>query len=94
MFVSASNFLGVVLIGLGVDQPVDVLGVIPRSVFAVFAELDRKALERAGVKPLQEALYDELGAEVETRDLPNDLGLQILLDCRHTRVRPKESPGI
>ena len=52
----------VVLVGLGVDQPVDVLGIVARRVAAMLGELDREAVERAGVQPLQKALHDELGA--------------------------------
>ena len=54
------ELLDVVLVGLGVDQPVDVLGIVAGRVLAMLAELDREAVERAGVQPLQETLDDEL----------------------------------
>ena len=47
------ELLDVVLVGLGEDQPVDVLGVVAVRVAAVLAELDREAVKRAGVQPLQ-----------------------------------------
>ena len=56
------ELLDVILVGLGVDQPVDVLRIVAGRVFAVFAELDREAVERAGVQPVQKALHDELRA--------------------------------
>ena len=49
----------------------------------MLAELDRKAVERAGVQALQKALDDELRAQIEPRNLANDFRLQILLDGRH-----------
>ena len=74
------KLLHIVLVGLGVDQPVDVLRVVARGVLAVLAELDREALVGTGMEPLQEALDDELGAEIEPGDLPHHLGLQVFLD--------------
>ena len=59
------ELLDVVLVGLGVDVPVEVLEVVAGDVLAVLGELDREALERAGVQAGQEALDDELGPQVE-----------------------------
>ena len=56
------EFLHVILVGLGVDQPVDVLGIVAGRIFAVLAELHRKAVERAGVQAVQKPLDDELRA--------------------------------
>ena len=77
------ELLDVVLVGLGVDQPVDVLRIVAGRVLAMLAELDRKAVKRAGVQALQEALDDELGAQIEPGNLPDHLGLQILLNGGH-----------
>ncbi|MEX0937076.1 MAG: hypothetical protein WDZ59_04390 [Pirellulales bacterium] len=49
----------------------------------MLAELDGKPMKRAGVQPLQETLNDELRAQVEPSDLPDDLGLEILFDGRN-----------
>jgi hypothetical protein len=77
------EFLDVVLVGLGVDKPVDVLRIISGGILAMLAELDRKALVGAGMETLKKPADDELGAEIESGDLPHDLGLQIFLDCPH-----------
>jgi hypothetical protein len=63
------------------------------GVFAVLAELDGEAVERAGVEALEEALHDELGAQVEPRDLADDLGLQILLNGGHGAEMGSGEPG-
>ena len=77
------ELLHVVLVGLGVHQPVDVLGIVARRVLAMLAELDRKTVKRAGVETLEKATHDELRAKVEPLDLPNHLRLQISLDGGH-----------
>ena len=61
-------FPDVVLVGLRVDEPVDFAWVVPRDVLSMFAELDRKAVEGAGVKSLDEPLGDELRFQVEAFD--------------------------
>ena len=98
------ELLDVEAIGLGVDVPVDVRDVVARGVLAVLRELDREALERAGVQTRDEPLDDELGAEVEPGHLADDLGLQVLFGgsghqrapaagSRHARrVRPVGLP--
>ena len=86
------ELLDVVLVGLGVDQPVDVLRVVAGGVLAVLAELDRKAVKRAGVQALQKALDDELRAQVEPRDLADDFRLQIFFDGRHDMCAIRQSP--
>ena len=73
------ELLEVILVGLGVDVPVEVLEVVAGDVLAMLGELDGEALERAGVQAGQEALDDELGAQVEPGDLADDLGPQVLL---------------
>jgi len=40
-------------------------------------------LERAGVEPLQEALDDELRAQIKPLDLVDDRGLQVLFGGGH-----------
>ena len=79
------ELLHVILVGLRVDQPIDVLGVVAGGVFAVFAELDGKAVERAGVQSVEESLDDELRTEIEPLDLADDLRLQVFLDGGHRR---------
>ena len=51
----------------------------------MLAELDRKAVKRAGVQALQEALDDELRAQIEPRDLADDFGLEVFFDGGHGR---------
>ena len=83
------EFLRVEAVGLGVDVPVDVRDVVAGRVLAVLGELDREAVERAGVQAGDEALDDELRPQVEPRDLADHLGLQILLGGRWPR-RPRD----
>ena len=71
------ELLDVEAVGLGVDVPVDVRDVVAGGVLAVLGELDRETLERAGVQPGDEALDDELGAQIQPRDLADHLGLQV-----------------
>ncbi len=73
------ELLDVEPVGLGEDRPVDVGDVVARGVLAVLGELDREPLERAGVQPRDEPLDDELGAQVEPRDLADHLGLEVFL---------------
>ena len=54
----------------------------------MLAELDGEAVERAGVQAGQEALDDELGAQVEPGDLADDLGPQVFLGSAHWHHRP------
>ncbi len=61
------------------------LRIVAGRVLAMLAELDREAVKRAGVQALQEALDDELRAQVEPRDLADHLGLQIFFDGGHGR---------
>ena len=49
----------------------------------MLAELDREAVEGAGVQAVQEPLHDELRAEIQPLDLADDFGLQVLLGGRH-----------
>ena len=79
------ELLDVVFVGLGVDQPVDVLGIVAGSVLAMLAEFDREALKRAGVQALQETLDDELRAQIEPLDLADHLRLQIFFRGGHGR---------
>ena len=71
------ELLDVEPVGLGVNVPVDVGDVVAGRVLAVLGKLDREPLERAGVQPGDEALDDELGAQVEPGDLADHLGLQV-----------------
>ena len=71
------------LVGLGVDEPVDAFGIVASGVLAMLAELDRKALIGAGMQPLQKAPHDELRAEIQPGDLPHDGRLQVFLDGSH-----------
>src|SRR5205807_296902 len=88
------KLLEVVLVGLGVDAPVEILQVIAGHVLAVLAELDGEAVERAGVQARQEALDDELGAQVEPGHLADDFGPQVFLrrahDFHHSRIEDRE----
>ncbi len=77
------ELLDVVLVGLGVDEPVDVVGIVPLRVLAMLAELHGEAVKRTRVQSLQETLHNELRAQVEPRDLSNDFRLQILFRGRH-----------
>ena len=77
------ELLDVILVGLGVDQPVDVLRIVAGRVFAMLAELDRKAMKRAGVQPVQKSLHDELRAQVQPLDLVDHFGLQIFFGGGH-----------
>ena len=77
------EFFDVVLVGLGVDEPVDVVRIVAGRVLAVLAELDGEAVKRAGVQALQKAADDELCAQIEPRDLANDFRLQIFFDGGH-----------
>src|SRR5262249_14224743 len=76
------------LIRLGVDVPVEVLEVVARNVLAVLGELDRKAVERAGMQAGQEPFDDELGAQVEPCHLANDFRPQVFLGSRHDAILP------
>src|SRR5262249_10901630 len=76
----------VVFIGLGIDVPVKVLEIVPGHVLAVLAELDREAMERAGVEAGQEPLDDELGAQIKTGHLADDFGAKVFLRRAHRRV--------
>jgi hypothetical protein len=49
----------------------------------VLAELDREAVERAGVQALEKALNDEFGAKVEAGDLADDVGAEVLFGAGH-----------
>ena len=73
------ELLDVEPIGLGEHRPVDVGDVIARGIFPMLGKLDREPLERAGVQARDEALDDELGAQVEPRNLADHLGLEVLL---------------
>ena len=81
------ELLDVVLVGFGVDEPVDVLRVVAVRVLAMLAELDREAMKRAGVESLHEPLHDELRAQIEPRDLTDHFRLQIFLDGGHGGAR-------
>ncbi len=63
------------------------------DVLAVLAELDGEALEWAGVQAGQEALDDELGAQVKTGDLADDLGLEILFRVAHVASATSSLPS-
>ncbi len=52
----------------------------------MLGELDAEALEGAGVQAGQEPLDDELGAQVETGDLPDHFRLQIFLGVAHADI--------
>ena len=47
------KFLDVVLVGFGVNLPVDVLKVITCGVFSMFAELNTESMKRTGVQSVQ-----------------------------------------
>ncbi len=95
------ELLDVEPVRLGEHRPVDLGDVVPGRILPVLGELDREALERAGVQPRDEPLDDELGPEVEPGDLADHLGLQVLLGGagqRGTTFRVREprrggSPG-
>ena len=82
------ELLQVILVGLGEDVPIEVLQVVPGHVLAVLAEFDREALKGAGVQAREEALDDELRAQVEPSHLADDLGPEILLGRTHERYSP------
>src|SRR5690606_4991795 len=75
--------LDVVPVGFGVDEPVDVLGIIPLRVAAMLAELDAEAVKRAGVQAAQESLDDESRPQVEPADGADDFGSEVLLSGAH-----------
>ncbi len=77
------ELLDVEAVGLGVNVPVHVGNIVAGRVLAMFGELDRKPLERAGVQPRDEALNNELGAEVEPRHLADDGRVQVFFGGRH-----------
>jgi hypothetical protein len=52
-------------------------------VLAVLAELDREAVKGRSMKTLQKALYDELRAQVEPRNLADDFRLQVFFNGGH-----------
>ena len=79
------EFLDVILVGLGVDQPVDVLGVVAGGVLAMLAELDGEAVEGAGVQAVQKPPDDELRAEIQPLDLADDFGLQVVFGGGHRK---------
>ena len=70
-------------IGLGVDQPVDQLGVVSLDVAAVFAEFDREPVKRAGVQSAQKTPDDELRPQVQPSHVADDFRLQVLFDRGH-----------
>lgn len=47
------KFLDEVSICFGVDEPVDIFGIVPLGISAMFAEFDTETMKRTGVKPLQ-----------------------------------------
>ena len=59
------------------------LRIVAGRVLAMLAELDRKAVERAGVQPVQKAFDDELRPQVEPRNLPDHFRLQVFFDGGH-----------
>lgn len=67
------EFLDVVAIGLGINVPVEVLQIVAGRVLAMFRELDRKALEGAGMQAGEKPFDDELGPQVEPSNLGDDI---------------------
>ena len=65
------------------------LRIVAGRVFAMLAELDREAVERAGVQALQEALHDELRTQIEPADLADHFGLQIFFGSGHAGQRTR-----
>ena len=54
------ELLDVILVGLGIHEPIDIVRIIARRVLAMLAELDRETVKRAGMQPVQKPLHDEL----------------------------------
>ena len=91
------ELLEVILVGLGVDVPVEVLEIVAGDVLAVLGELDGEALKRAGVQAGEEALDDELGPQIEPGDLADDFGPQVFLGGSHAAIiagSPDPVPGL
>ena len=63
------------------------LRIVARRVLAMLAELDGEAVIRAGVQAVQKALHDELRPQVQPRNLPDDLRLQIFFNGGHGMIR-------
>ena len=76
----------VILVGLGVDVPVEVLEVVAGGVPAVLGEFHGKAVEGTGVQAGEEALDDELGAQVEPRHLADDFRTQVFFGGGHDAI--------
>ncbi len=80
------EFLDVKPVGLGVHVPVDVSNVVTGRVLAMLGEFHRETLERAGVQPRDEPLDNESCAQIQPRNLPDHLRLQIFLRSpRHNK---------
>ncbi len=77
------ELLDVVLVGLGIHEPIDIVRIVAGRVLAMLAELNRKAMKRAGVQPVQKPLHDELSAQIKPRNLPDDFRLQVFFDGGH-----------
>jgi hypothetical protein len=69
--------LDVKAVGLGVDEPVDVFGIVPLRVPPVLAELDAEPVKRAGVHPAEKPLDDEPRPQIEPGDGLDDFGFQV-----------------
>ena len=80
------EFLYVIFIGLRIDQPVDVLWVIARRVFAMLTKLHGKTLKRARVKSLQKSPNNELSSQVQSFNLVYDFRFEILLGSGHQQT--------
>ena len=59
------ELLDVILVRLGVHQPIDILGIVAGGVLAMLTELHRESVKRTRMQPLQKAFDDKLGAQVQ-----------------------------
>ena len=75
----------VILVGFREHAPIDVVRVVTGRVLPVLAELNTKAVERAGVQTMQKASHDELSSQIKPLDLVDDFGLEVFFDRHKVR---------
>ena len=69
--------LDVVPVGLGVDEPVDVLRIVPLRVAAMLRKLDAEAVKRRRMQPGQKPLDDEPRTQIQPRYRADNFGLEV-----------------
>ncbi len=80
------ELLQIILVGLGIDVPVEILQIIAGNVFAMFGKFNGESLKRTGMQTGQKTFDDELRLQIESSDLIDDFGTKILFGVGHEAI--------